>query len=75
MSAPVIVTGVQSGYTPGDPEYTLPQRLEWNDFEQDMDLITLYVQGLAEMMTVSQDINHPTSYFQIAGTIQVRCAN
>jgi hypothetical protein len=68
MSTPVIVTGVQTGYTPGDPEYTMPQRLEWTDFEKDMDLVTLYVKGLAEMMAVSQDVSNPTGFFQIAGT-------
>lgn len=68
MTTPVIVTGIQTGYNPGDPEYTLPQRLEWSDFEQDIDLVTLYVKAIAEYQALPQDASHPTSYFQVAGT-------
>jgi hypothetical protein len=67
MSQPIIVTGVRTGFTPGDPPFTYPQRLEWHDFVKDPELVTLYIKALREYMNMSQDIDTPGSYFQVAG--------
>lgn len=75
MTEPVIVTGIQTGYNPGDPEYTRPVRLEWTDFEQDIDLVTIYVKALVAFQALPQDANHPTSYFQVAGILSTIFTN
>lgn len=60
----VIVTGVTTGIQSQNASQ-LPQRLEWHDFVQNLEFVTLYVNALGQLMKADQ--SQTTSYFQIAG--------
>jgi hypothetical protein len=63
--APVIVTGITTGIQPQSPVSALPQRLEWQQFVQNPQYLTLYVNALTQFMGLDQ--SEVTSYFQIGG--------
>lgn len=65
MSQHVIVTGITTGVQPQAPVSQLPPRLEWQDFAQNLDYVTLYVKALQQFMNLTQ--SEVTSYFQIGG--------
>lgn len=61
----VVVTGITTGFQPQAPVSSLPQRLEWHDFVQNMDYVTLYVEALQAFMNLDQ--SETVAYFQIGG--------
>jgi len=61
----VVVTGIKLGFNPQGPPSELPQRLEWQDFKQSPEYLTLYILALQKFMGMTQ--GQVTSYFQIAG--------
>jgi hypothetical protein len=62
----VVVTGITTGIQPQDPVSSLPQRLEWHQFVQNIDYVTLYVEALQLFMNLEQ--SETLSYFQIGGS-------
>jgi hypothetical protein len=63
----VIVTGITTGFQPQAPVSQLPSRLEWHDFVQNLEYVTLYVKGLQQFMGLTQ--SQVTSYFQVSGSL------
>lgn len=68
----IIVTGITTGIQAQASVSELPQRLEWHDFAQNREFVTLYVNALQRFMKADQ--SEPTSFFQIAGTRSVLSA-
>ena len=66
--APVIVTGITTRKPPNTAASEYPARLKWSDFSNNRYNVTLYVMALKKCMEMSEDIESPTSYFQMAGT-------
>jgi hypothetical protein len=64
--AHVVVTGLTANIQPQAPVSQLPQRLEWHDFAQNLEFVTLYVNALDGFMNMNQE--EVTSYFRIAGS-------
>jgi hypothetical protein len=62
----VVVTGITTGIQPQGPASSLPQRLEWHQFVQNMDYVTLYVEALQSFMSLDQ--SETVAYFQIGGS-------
>ena len=62
----VVVTGITTGFQPQAPVSQLPPRLEWHDFVQRLEYVTLYVKALQQFMGLTQ--SEVTSYFQVSGT-------
>jgi len=62
----VVVTGITTGIQPNAPVSALPQRLEWHQFVQNMDFVTLYVEALQAFMNLDQ--SETVAYFQIGGS-------
>ena len=61
----VVVTGIKTGINPQGQPAELPQRLEWQDFKQSPEYLTLYILALQKFMAMTQ--SQVTSYFQIGG--------
>jgi hypothetical protein len=62
----VIVTGITTGFQPQAPVSQLPPRLEWHNFVQSLEYVTLYVNALQQFMGMTQ--SEVTSYFQVSGS-------
>jgi len=62
----VVVTGITTGIQPQAPVSSLPQRLEWHQFVQNIDFVTLYVEALQSFMNLDQ--SETVAYFQIGGS-------
>ena len=61
----IIVTGITTGVSPNAPVSSLPQRLEWHNFVQSIEQVTLYVKALQQWMQTDQ--SSTPSYFRVAG--------
>jgi hypothetical protein len=63
----IVVTGITTGIPPHPTAVDYPVRLEWSEFAQNMDYVTLYVKALEAYKALSQAEDVPNSYFQIGG--------
>lgn len=64
--APIIVTGLKTGFEPTTPLYQYPQRKEWHEFKKNTFHLALYIRGLQALMKLDQD-KISESFFQIGG--------
>ena len=70
MSQHVIVTGITTGFQPNAPVNTLPQRLEWQAFVQNLEFVTLYVKALQNFMGMTQSgVTSSKSEVQISSRV------
>jgi hypothetical protein len=64
--APIIVTGLRTGFEPTTPLYQYPQRKEWYEFKKNTFQLALYIRGLQALMKLDQD-KVSQSFFQLGG--------